>query len=195
MSPPTEIDRTVLSFSWLTPERWPDLETLFGPKGAYGGCWCMFWRQTQGAFNRGCGEPNRQAFRAIVESGERPGILAYEAGRPTGWIALASRETSGRLARSRVMAALDDTPVWSITCFYVAKGRRRQGLTVALLQAAADMARERGALVLEGYPVEPKSGRTADIYAYTGLASAFRQAGFIEVARRSATRPIMRKIL
>jgi len=25
----------------VTPERWADLEELFGPSGGYGGCWCM----------------------------------------------------------------------------------------------------------------------------------------------------------
>ncbi len=87
---------------------------------------------------------------------------------------------------------MDEEPVWSITCFFVARTHRRRGLTVALLRAAARYARERGARVLEGYPVEPKGGRAADTFVYHGLASAFRAAGFHEVARRSETRPIMR---
>ncbi len=181
------------TFHWLTPDRWGDLETLFGPRGAVGGCWCMFWRMPQKDFHNGCGEPNRTAFRTIVETEARPGILAYEGERPVGWMALAPCSEYGRLARSRVLAQVDDQPVWSITCFYIAKGYRRKGLTVALLGAAEEMARERGAVVLEGYPVEPRQGRTADAFAYTGLASAFRKAGFEEVVRRSETRPIMRK--
>jgi GNAT superfamily N-acetyltransferase len=72
---------------------------------------------------------------------------------------------------------------------------RRRGVTVALLEAAARHAAGRGARVLEGYPVDPKAGRTADTFAYHGLASAFRGAGFTEVARRSETRPIMRREL
>src|SRR2546425_12840945 len=27
-----------------TAGRWPDLEKLFGPNGAYSNCWCMWWR-------------------------------------------------------------------------------------------------------------------------------------------------------
>ncbi len=61
-----------------------------------------------------------------------------------------------------------------------------------LLRAAAEYARKRGAAIVEGYPVEPKKGEMPDVFAYTGLASAFRQAGFVEVLRRSKTRPIMR---
>jgi len=182
------------TFHWLTGERWGDFERLFGLKGAYGGCWCMFWRQTQAEYNRFRGEANRQAMRAIVEAGERPGILAYLDGQPAGWMALAPRSVYGRLARARVLAALDDTPVWSITCFYIAKNYRRQGLMTALLRAAVDLVQQipGSPRVLEGYPVEPRAGQTPDIYAYTGLASAFRKAGFVEAARRSPTRPIMR---
>lgn len=183
------------TFEWLTPARWNDLESLFGPKGAYGGCWCMFWRLKQGDFSRGCGEPNRKAFQTIVSNGDRPGIVAYHGQIPVGWMAVGPREIYGRLGRSKILAPVDGLSVWSITCFYIAKGYRRKGLTVALLEAAVDMVGERGGEVLEGYPVEPKTGKTADIYAYTGLASAFRKAGFEEVARRSETRPIMRKVI
>jgi hypothetical protein len=61
-----------------------------------------------------------------------------------------------------------------------------------LLEAAAAFARARGARILEGYPVEPGGGAMPDLYAFTGLVSAFRQAGFIEVARRSPKRAVMR---
>jgi GNAT superfamily N-acetyltransferase len=194
------------TFHWLTPERWADLEGLFGPKGAVAGCWCMYWRLPAREFDLGSGAPlardaapgtvrgarNRAAFRGLVESGARPGILAYAGGRAVGWMALAPREEYIRLEHSRVMAPVDAEPVWSITCFFVEKAWRRRGLTVALLGAAADMARQRGASVLEGYPVEPKQALSNDSFVFTGLASAFRQAGFHEAARRSETRPIMR---
>ena len=189
----SEATTPAYTFHWLTPERWPDLEALFGPKGAYGGCWCMYWRLPGSAYQRGQGEPNRQAFQRIVADGERPGILAYDGDQPVAWMALAPRGVYGRLSRSKVLAPVDGEEVWSITCFYVAKGHRRKGLTVALLEAAARMAAERGARILEGYPVDPRAGKTADIYAYTGLAGAFQKAGFEEVARRSETRPVMRK--
>lgn len=198
------------TFHWLTPDRFKDLETLFGPRGAFSGCWCMFWRLTQKEFAAGCaaapgstasgggvevlrGQANHDAFRALVNSGIRPGILAYDGAVPVGWCALAPRVDYPRLSRSKILAPVDDTPVWSITCFFIAKGYRRKGLTVELLLAAVDMVRERGGGALEGYPVEPKSEKTPDAYAYTGLASAFRKAGFVEVARRSETRPIMRR--
>jgi GNAT superfamily N-acetyltransferase len=184
-----------MAFHTLTPDRWNDLESLFGPRGACGGCWCMAWRLTPSDFSRLKGDGTRRALRAIVTSGEPTGILAYDGEAPIGWCAVAPREATPRLGRARVLGRIDDVPVWSVTCFFVARAWRKQGVTVALLRAAAAHARRQGALILEGYPVEPRTGEQPAAFVWTGLASAFRAAGFSEVARRSATRPIFRLAL
>jgi GNAT superfamily N-acetyltransferase len=191
--PAASNQQPALAFHPLTPDRWRDLETLFGERGACGGCWCMWWRLQRSQFNQQKGEGNKRAFKKIVAAGEVPGILAYGDGRPVGWCALAPRETYPVLKNSRILQPVDDQPVWSITCFFVAKPFRRRGVSVALLRAAAEHAGKRGAKILEGYPVEPKQEKMADAFVWSGLASAFRQAGFAEVLRRSETRPIMRK--
>jgi GNAT superfamily N-acetyltransferase len=199
-----DLSQSRLEFHPLTPERWEDFETLFGPRGACGGCWCMWWLIPHPQFNRQKGETNRQALKQLVESGRVPGLLAYaldqslgqnsSAGRnvPAGWCALAPREAYVALENSRILKPVDDKTVWSVVCFYVAKPYRRQGVASALLSAAIEYARGQGANILEGYPVEPKKGQSPDVFVYTGLASTFRQLGFVEVARRSETRPIMR---
>ena len=180
------------AFHPLTPDRWDDLARLFGPKGACGGCWCMWWRAAPADFRAGRSGGNRRAFRALVRSGAEPGVLAYEGDEPVGWCAIAPREAYPRLARSRVMAPVDEQPVWSVTCFYVDREHRGRGLTVALLDAAARFAAERGARIVEGYPTEP-GAHQPDVFVYTGVASAFQAAGFDEVARRSPHRPVMRR--
>jgi GNAT superfamily N-acetyltransferase len=184
-----------LEFHPLTSERWNDLEKLFGKHGASGGCWCMWWRLRRSEFVKQKGEGNKKALKQIVESGEIPGILAYTNGQPIGWCSVAPRESYSALERSRVLKRVDDKPVWSIVCFFVDKQFRRKGVTVALLKAAVEYVREHGGKILEGYPVEPKEGKTPDVFVYTGLASAFRKIGFVEVARRSETRPIMRYLI
>jgi GNAT superfamily N-acetyltransferase len=182
-----------LEFRPLTPDRWGDFEALFGARGACGGCWCMFFRLTRTEFERGKGDGNRAAMKALVDGGEVPGILAYSAGEPVGWCAVAPRERYGALARSRVLAPLDASPVWSVVCFFVARPFRRQGVSERLLRAACDWAASRGAETVEGYPTEPKKASMPDVFAYMGLPSAFARAGFNEVARRSPQRPILRR--
>lgn len=183
-----------LTFEPVTADRWTDLEALFGENGACAGCWCQYWRQPAADYEAGKGAANRQALREQVEAGEPPGLLAYEDDVPIGWIAVESRECFVRLERSRILGPVDDAPVWSVPCFFVAKEARGRGVSVALLEAAAEYVRERGGTVLEGYPVEPTE-RQAPAFVWTGLASAFASAGFAEVARRSEKRPIMRRAL
>jgi GNAT superfamily N-acetyltransferase len=175
----------------LTPERWPDLEKLFGPRGACGGCWCMCWRLGSREFKAASGEGNRKAFAKIVKSGNVPGLLAYENGEPVGWCAVAPREIYVRLETSRTLKPLDDKPVWSVSCFFIRKGDRRKGLTVKLLEAAKKHVKKQGGKLLEGYPTVPK-GESVDTFAWTGLLGAFEKAGFEVAARPSATRAIVR---
>jgi len=182
-------------FHPVTAKRWRDLEALFGPRGACGGCWCMWWRLTPAEFNRQKGDGNKRAMKEIVDSGQVPGILAYAQKEPVGWCSIGPREVFPRLERSRILKRVDQQPVWPVVCFFVAKSFRGRGISGKLLEAAVDYAQKQGARIVEGYPVEPKKDHMPDLFAYHGLASAFRKAGFVEVARRSETRPIMRFVL
>jgi len=179
----------------LTPRRWPDLEKLFGPRGACGGCWCMYWRLPRKEYERRRGEGNRRALRRLAAVKPPPGLLAYLDAQPIGWCALAPREAYPVLDRSRVLARVDENPVWSVVCFFVARHHRGRGVSRALARAAVAFARKRGARIVEGYPVAPRSARAPDVFVYTGLPGTFLSAGFKEVARRSPTRPILRRAL
>lgn len=179
-----------LDFQPVTPQRWPDLEKLFG-QGGHGGCWCMWWRLKGSEFNGQTSEQRKQGLRAIVESGEVPGLLAYAHGEPIAWCAVGPRERYGRLERSPKLKRVDDRPVWSIVCFLVAKPYRGRGLMGHFLGAVADHAKGQGAEIVEGYPVELER-QPSGYSGYSGIASSFRKAGFVEVLRRSESRPIMR---
>jgi len=100
--------------------------------------------------------------------------------------------TPPRLNRSKILAPVDDQPVWSIVCFFVARLFRKMGVTAGLIRAAVEFADDRGAKIIEAYPVDPKTEKSPDPFVYTGLFSAFKKAGFTEIFRRSETRPIMR---
>jgi len=174
-----------------TPDRWPDVERLFGENGACAGCWCQWWKQPQRAFKERKGAPNRRAFKRSVEGGEVPGLLAYAGDVPVGWVAVEPRAAYVRLAKPRTLVAVDDRPVWSVTCFFVARGWRGKGLMSRLLAAAADHAKRHGAPALEGYPIDSKAEQGA-AFVYPGVFSTFVRAGFTEVARKARTRPVVR---
>ena len=151
----------------------------------------MFWKLRGKAYEEAKGLETRQMHKSIVDSGVATGLLAYLHGDVVGWVAVEPRESYPKLAHSRILKPIDDQPVWSVTCFYVAKQYRRQGITVELLRAAVEHVKNQGGKIVEGYPVETGEDMPAP-FIYTGTASAFQQAGFQEVARRSPTRPIFR---
>lgn len=180
----------------LTPTRWSDLESLFGERGACGGCWCMWWRLPRPAWTAGKGDANRRAFRARVASGPPPGLLAYRDGRPVGWCAVTPRRELPVLDRSRNLKPVDDREAWCVSCLFVHRDVRGDGVALALLEAAAGFARSHGATLLEGYPIDPLEGkRMPAAFVWTGTLALFLRAGFDEVARRAPTRPIVRRDL
>jgi GNAT superfamily N-acetyltransferase len=152
----------------------------------------MWWRLARAEFEQKKGRGNRLALHGIVNSGPPPGVLGYLGSEPVGWCAVAPRADYARLTNSRVLGPVDDEPVWSVVCFFVARQNRRKGVTEALLRAAVRFAGEHGARFVEGYPIEPIKDRIPDVFGYTGFTSTFAKAGFTEVLRRSPTRPIMR---
>ena len=151
----------------------------------------MLWRLKRSEFEKQKGDQNKTAFKAVVDSGQAPGILAYANGSPIGWCAVAPRETYPALDRSRVLKRIDDKPVWPIVCLFIARPYRRKGVSVELLKAASEYIRHRDGKIVEGYPVEPRKDAMPDAFAWTGIASAFLEAGFVECERRSDSRPIM----
>lgn len=125
-------------------------------------------------------------------------MVAYDQGKAVGWVSLGPREDYERLAYSKVLAPVDDVPVWSILCFVVGRKSRGQGVAGDLLGAAIDYARDHGATTLEAYPVDvPRNERIPSAAAYQGTLGMFKRAGFKVVERRqlnaaSLARPIVR---
>lgn len=173
---------------------WPDLEELFGLNGACGGCWCMFWKLRGKAYDESRGSAARQMHKSLVDTGTVTGLLAYLDGEVVGWVAVEPRRAYEKLAHSRALKPVDDEEVWSVTCFFVRKDYRKQGITVSLLKAAVEHVRSQGGRIVEGYPVDVKD-KAAPPFIFTGTASAFQQAGFEEVARNAPTRPIFRFVI
>lgn len=107
-------DKDMAITKWVDTESCPGV----GRHGATGGCWCMWWRQTRAEFRRMHSEPNRPAFKAILESGIIPGLLAYVDGEPVEWCAGEPRGSYPALDRSRILARVDEKEVWWVPCFF-----------------------------------------------------------------------------
>ncbi len=180
-----------LKIQSLTPNLWPALEDLFGDNGACNGCWCMYWRIGK-AYGTRPRAKNKRAFHEIVKKGTPPGLLAFDGDLAVGWCQLTPRDVLPWLDRAWRLRRVDDVPVWSISCFYIRKGYRRQGVTAALIAAALKTAKSAGAPALEAYPLDATLTNSS---SWTGYVSTFARAGFRIVARHTPPRPIMRRDL
>lgn len=180
-----------------TTERWADLVAVFGTRGDPSWCWCQYFLTTGRGYEDSA-ENNRAALAQQVAGSRPPGLVAYLDGEPVGWVQVGPRPSYPRITGNRALvrartADPQDGTIWSVTCFVVRVGRRRRGISAALLDAAVQFAREHGASAVEGYPVDvaARTTKVGGAELYHGVASTFVRAGFREVARTGATRPVM----
>jgi len=189
----------------VTPDDWPAFEAFFEGRGGPKHCWCMVWRKSKDEARQlrsdieadkavGWPTPGRRflksAMRERITGGVPVGLLAYDGDTPIAWCSVAPRPTYRGLGGPEDLA---DEPgaVWSIACFFVAAKWRGAGLTRRLIDAAAEHARDRGAKVLEAYPVAADSPS----YRFMGRVPVFAEAGFSAVGAAGKRRNVMRKAL
>jgi GNAT superfamily N-acetyltransferase len=175
----------------LTPNLWPAIEDLFESGTACNRCWCMYWR-IGSAYRKRPREMNKDDFHRIVQEGPPPGLLAFDGDTAVAWCQLSSRDSLPWLDRTSYLKRVDDLSVWCISCFYVRKGYRKQGVTSALVREALNIAKDAGVPAIEAYPLDKDLTSSS---SWTGFASTFLKLGFKCVARHRPPRPIMRYVL
>lgn len=178
---------------------WTKFETLFGEKGACGGCWCMHFRLPKKEWEAGKKNgDNKSKMQNLVQEKNPSGFLAIYQGKAIAWAALAPREDFIKLAGSRIHKPIDLKKVWSIPCTFIHKDYRQKGVSVALLKGVIDYAKKEsrsfGIKILEAYPTIP-SGKLPDAFAWIGLYKSFEKAGFKIVDQTSPNRPMVRYYL
>ncbi|HVE65129.1 MAG TPA: GNAT family N-acetyltransferase [Thermoanaerobaculia bacterium] len=157
----------------------------------------MLWRASFGGkrWKESLGEPNREAFRELIASGQVHGALAFRGTDAIGWCSIGPRIDFPGLTRKRLLQTEWDPGTWSVTCFYMPSTERGKGLASALLRESLRIAREHGASSVEAYPVRPKKGeKIPAAFAWTGVPALFEREGF-EVAIPNAYQPVYRKRL
>ena len=184
----TEIGEGILVARPLTAQRFADIESVFGETGAARRCFCMHWRRPDGGFLDQ--RSTRDRFADRVAEGRAPGLIGYLAEVPVGWVQVGPRDEFPTIERSRLFKPVDDVESWSINCFVTRVGYRRRGIATALLSAAMAFARDEGASLIEGYPVDGERASAVDYFV--GTMGMFQDEGFVEILRRDPTRPIVR---
>ena len=184
---------------------WDDLQTVFGNRGDAPLCQCQRYKlRPKEAFSKFPAEERAARLLAQTHFGDpganaTTGLVAYLDGEPVGWCAVEPRTAYPGLLRvyrvpweGRAEDKTDDS-VWAVTCVFTRAGYRRRGISRALVRAAVEFARRRGARALEGYPMLVEPGQ--DITwgeMHVGSRSIFADAGFEEVSHPTLRRVVMR---
>lgn len=159
-----------------------DVATLVGPKKPTSNvCFCLSYRigNKENLALKGSARADR--VRELCHQEPAPGVIAYLDDEPVGWAAVHPRSNTS-FARNRLIPVVDDLDVWSLWCFRVRPGHRRQGISHALIEGAVAYAREQGAPAVEGYPVDNGGEKVNLTMAYVGTRALFESAGFTKAA-------------
>ncbi|MFE6733232.1 GNAT family N-acetyltransferase [Microbacterium sp. NPDC057650] len=159
-----------------------DVALLVGPKKPTSqSCFCLSYRLGSKESRALQGRERADRVRELCHQDPPPGVIAYQDSEPVGWAALHPRRDTS-FAGNRLIPHVDELDVWSLWCFRVRPGFRKQGVMHALIDGAVAYARERGAPAIEGYPVD-NGGEKVDLtMAYVGTRSLFEAAGFTKAA-------------
>nr|PZN32948.1 MAG: GNAT family N-acetyltransferase [Actinomycetota bacterium] len=162
----------------LDETTWEAFAELAGSSDSYpSGCWCL------GFHPEGVGRPvdaaaNRERKRLRVVSGTTHHALVFEDDLCIGWCQFGTPEELPRIKNHKEYerTRVGDLPDWRITCFYVRRGHRRQGVSAQALAGALELIAAMGGGRVEGYP-EPADAVPAG-FLFHGALSTFEKLGF-----------------
>jgi len=186
-----------LSMKAFSQETWSDFEKLFGKhKGVRGGCWCTFNLCTSSQFRKMTKAERKEYQQELVFQGQGSGIIIYDENTPVAWCQFGFAEKFPRYDRMRAYQALslpaELVPRWRISCLFVDKHRRKEGLSKIALKAAIENIQHHGGGLVEAFPFDVPGAKRP---SYTGSVKMYEQEGFEIVARLGQVTVLMRNDL
>ena len=167
----------------LAPDTWDAYATLIEAHGGiFGGCWCLvFHAGTKG----GSFAERRERKRAMVAAGKTHAALVFDGGTCVGWAQYGPPEELPEIRCKKAYEAElgAEPPDWRITCFFIDRRYRRQGVAAVALEGALAAIARRGGGRVEAYPEALEGQKTSAGFLWGGTLGLFERAGF-EAERR-----------
>jgi GNAT superfamily N-acetyltransferase len=173
-APPAE--RGAYTTRPLDPSTWEAFaELVERNNGVYGGCWCIAFHTE---YQRGVSDP-RTLKEQLVRAGRAHAALVFdEDGAAQGWCQYGSPEELGLKHRREYLKDPPPRADWRITCIFVDKRHRRQGIARAALEGAlAEIAAAGGGLV-EAISEVTAAREAQGRFLFSATVELFEQYGF-----------------
>ena len=182
----------------LGPDTWPDFEKLAPQQGQ---CWCMYYHRarpvTRGMTGEQATSRNKRDKEALVRNGRSHATLVYDGKSLAGWCQYGLKEELPRIDAGRNYKKLDPLPpeekLWRITCFYVDRHHRKQGVARTALKGTLESIKKQGGGVVEAYPVVSKSMAAHPEWLWFGTPKMFLNEKFKRIAPLGTSLALMRK--
>jgi GNAT superfamily N-acetyltransferase len=168
----------------LDATTWPDFAALVERhNGVWGGCWCMAFHAEGGDHDRVPGQ-HRAQKEARVRSGDTHAALVFDGDVCVGWCQFGSPAELPRIKARRAYEAEPAVPPdWRITCFFVDKAYRKQGVAAAALAGALGEISRLGGGVVESFPEDAEGRSVSSSFLHNGTLAMFERAGFARQRR------------
>ncbi|MGY4766306.1 GNAT family N-acetyltransferase [Kribbella sp. CWNU-51] len=163
----------------LTPETWAAFADLAERhNGVWGGCWCTFFQTLHDEKTFEAAD-NRTLKERLVADGRAHAALVFDGDVAVGWCEYgAPQELPNINHRKEYEAGLDEPPDYRLTCFFIDRRYRRQGVSAVALRGALELIAQAGGGVVEAYPQDTAGKQITASFLYNGTRSLFEQAGF-----------------
>jgi ribosomal protein S18 acetylase RimI-like enzyme len=173
---------------------WPDfVRVVEKHNGVWGGCWCVTFHRGPGESNRTVAQ-NRTDKERLVRANQSHAALVYDGAAVVGWCQFGSpAELPARMGGFRKLGA--DPPDWRITCFFVDRDRRREGVAEAALTGALRMIAAKGGGTVDGYPIATRERSYSSSFLWGGTESMFAEVGFRPLGALGTSKLVMRKVV
>jgi GNAT superfamily N-acetyltransferase len=163
--------------------------------GVWGGCWCLAFHPKSPERGQSL-EGNRALKQRLVAEGQAHAAVVFDGDRAIGWCQYGTpAELPTIYHRKEYEAGLVEPPGYRITCFFVDRDHRRQGVSAAALQGALDLIADAGGGVVEGYPQDTQGKKVSASFLYNGTRSLFEQAGFAYERPKGKNHCVMRRVI
>jgi ribosomal protein S18 acetylase RimI-like enzyme len=172
----------------LSPKTWPAFARLVEKHdGIFGGCWCIAFHLEPGENKRWAGR-YRELKEARVRGGRAHAALVFDGEEAVGWCQFGpTAELPNIRSRKEYEKDLEALPDWRITCFFIDRERRGEGIASLALREALRYIAQAGGGTVEAYPEDYTGERTSNSFLCSGTLGMFEKAGF-KKARKIAMR-------
>ncbi len=161
--------------------------------GVWGGCWCLAFHPRTPDMGQSV-EGNRAVKQRLVDEGKAHAAVVFDGDRAVGWCQYGSPEELPRIThRKEYEAGLVEPADYRITCFFVDRDYRREGVSALALRGALDLIAAAGGGVVDGFPYDTGGEKANASFLYNGTRSLFEQAGFEYVRPKGKNHCVMRK--